>query len=145
MQVEDVSGGAAHLALTVPVYLQVVAALHAALSDFFSSKKSKQHRVIVQVVAKAHLVHTMPVYLQVVAALHEALSDFFSSKKSRLPRPAVEAMLKEVPSASPALLPDAVDAAGSARTSFLKVEAFALVAVLLRPPKVQHQKRNQRD
>lgn len=72
---------------------------------------------------------------QVVAALRAALGDFFGSKKSRLPRPSVEAMLREAPSASAEVLSDVVTVAGTGRTSFLKVEAFVLVSVLLRPPK----------
>lgn len=74
---------------------------------------------------------------QVVSSLRAALSDFFGSKKSRLTRPVMEAFLRAIPCAAASLLPHAISAASSARTSFLKVEAFALVTSLLRSPKDQ--------
>lgn len=75
--------------------------------------------------------------LQVVRALQAALADFFSSKKCRLARPALEAFLRTVPAAAPAVLPDVIAAAGGARTTFLRTQALALLSAMLRPPKVR--------
>jgi hypothetical protein len=75
--------------------------------------------------------------VQVAAALRRALDDFFGSKKSRLPRKLLEGCLRAHPRAAPQLLPDVLARAAAARTPFLRAEALALLAQLLRPPKVK--------
>lgn len=75
--------------------------------------------------------------MQVTAALRRALDDFFGSKKSRLPRRLLEGCLRAHPRAAPQLLPDVLARAAAARTPFLRAEALALLAQMLRPPRVR--------
>lgn len=72
-----------------------------------------------------------------VQALRRALDDFFGSKKSRVPRKLLEGCLSAHPAAAPQLLPDLLARAAAARTPFLRAEALALLAPLLRLPKVR--------
>jgi hypothetical protein len=89
---------------------------------------------IVRLLSALTQLHTR--YLQVVAALRRALDDFFGSKKSRLPRKLLESCLRAHPQAAPQLLPDVLTRAAAARTPFLRAEALALLAHMLRPSKV---------
>lgn len=61
-----------------------------------------------------------------------AASDFFSKKKSRLQRGQLEGLARRVPALLPALLPAVLKAAAAARNEHLRVEAFHLLAAVLK-------------
>jgi hypothetical protein len=72
-----------------------------------------------------------------VAACEAALKDFFESKKSRVSRRLLEAAAAQHEALAVAMLHDVVPRCRSSRSDFLRVEALALLAALLRPAKAR--------
>jgi hypothetical protein len=73
---------------------------------------------------------------QAVAALRAAMEDFFDKKASRLPRKVLEDGLRVAPAAGAQLLELPLGRASTASTAYRRTDALAVLAALLKPPKV---------
>ena len=70
--------------------------------------------------------------VQGVDSAQAALGDYFLKKKTRLQRTQLELLLRRVPGLVPGLLPEVLKQAAVARNEYLQVEAFLLLAAVLK-------------
>lgn len=65
------------------------------------------------------------------------MEDFFDKRASRLPRKVLEDGLRVAPAAAAPLLDLPLGRAATATTAYRRTEALAVLAALLKPPKVR--------